>query len=382
MVAATICMLGVALALQLLVYGNGGHSSLSDLPGIFFHRGIRPGALPYIDRVVEYPVGSGILLYLATLVAPTPLGVLLVTALGASVLCVGITIVLERRCGTRAWRWALATPVLLFAFQNWDMFAIAATLGALLAFDDRRDGVAGGFVAVGAAVKLFPAVLFPLLVAHRLSQGDRRGATRFALSTGLVYAALNLPFLVANSSGWWWPMKFQSHRQATWGSVWFYLYHWFGVPVHGAQGASIANVVSLAALSVGLIALTALTYRRRVEPIAAAAAAVAWFIVCNKVYSPTYDVWLVVFFVLLPLSRRLWIAFCAVDLAVYIVVFGYFHGLHSIAVVHAMLPVLVIARTLVLGGLILQATSARTARGLEPRIGAAGRRLSQLHRKG
>ena len=78
-------------------------------------------------------------------------------------------------------------------------------------------------------------------------------------------------------------------------------------------------------------------------PFVAAAAAVTIFILCNKVYSPTYDVWLVVFFVLLPVSRRLWVTFCAVDLAVCLTVYGYFHGVDSRAFVHAVLPWLVLA---------------------------------------
>jgi hypothetical protein len=69
-------------------------------------------------------------------------------------------------------------------------------------------------------------------------------------------------------------------------SACFYLLRLAGAPVHGAAGA----------------------------------AAVAIFVPCNKVYSPTYDVWLAVCFVLLPLSRRLWVTFCVVDLAVFVTV--------------------------------------------------------------
>ena len=156
MVIATVAMLVLAYALQVAAFGHGGHHSLSDLPRVFLHRGVGPGSLPYIDRVTEYPIGSGVMLYLAALVAPTALGVLTVTAVAAGALCVAITVMLERRCGGRAWRWAIGTPVLLFAFQNWDIFAIAATLGALLMYERRRDRLAGALLAVGAAVKLFP----------------------------------------------------------------------------------------------------------------------------------------------------------------------------------------------------------------------------------
>jgi uncharacterized membrane protein len=347
MVLATIALLVVAYLVQLAVYRSGG-ASLSDLPRVFLHRGVGPGALPYIDRVTEYPIGSGVLLYLAALVAPTGLGVLTITAIAAAALCVAITIVLERRCGGRAWRWALGTPVLLFAFQNWDVFAIAATLAALLAFEHHRDRLAGGLLAVGAAVKLFPLVLVPPLVALRWSRGDRRGARRLAVSSVVTLAILNLPFIAANARGWWWPFAFQSHRNATWGSAWFWIYRVVGLPAHGATGAQLANAVSLVALLLGIAWLTYRVARTGLEPVTIAAVAVTIFILSNKVYSPTYDVWLVPFFVLLPLSRRLWISFCAVDLAVFVTVYGVFHGIDSVELARTVLPVLVLARTVIL----------------------------------
>ena len=128
------------------------------------------------------------------------------------------------------------------------------------------------------------------------------------------------------------------------------------LPVHGPTGARFANLVSLAALLIGLSWLTIRSARRRLDPVGVAAAAVTIFLLCNKVYSPTYDVWLVVFFVLLPLSRRLWIAFCAVDLAVALTVYGYFHGSDSSAFVHGVLPCLVVLRTAILVWLLYTVT--------------------------
>ena len=352
MVLANLAVLLVGLTLQLLVYGNGGHTSLSDLPHVFLHRGVGPGALPYVDRVLEYPVGSGILLYLASLVSPTPLGVLVTTSIAAIALSLWITVELERSYGPRAWRWALGTPVLLFAFQNWDMFAIATVIGALALFAKRRSAGAGALIGVGTAVKLFPIVLLPILFAHRWATGDRRAARRLAGSGAIVWLAFNLPFAIANPRGWWWPTSFQGDRQATWGSVWFWLYRWVGAPVHGAAGSEFANLAAMVLLALGVGALTWWTARGRIAPVPAAMAAVAWFLVSNKVYSPTYDLWLVAFFVLLPIRRRIWVAFCAVDLAVYVTVFGMFHGLWDRSVVRDVLPYLVFTRAIVILALV------------------------------
>ena len=113
-------------------------------------------------------------------------------------------------------------------------------------------------------------------------------------------------------------------------------------------GATLANGLSFVALAVGLGGLTLLAWRRPLTAAGMAGAAVAIFLLVNKVYSPTYDLWLVVFFVLLPLPRREWLAFCAVDVAMFATVYGYFHWGVSGATVHQVLPILVAARSVVL----------------------------------
>src|SRR5215510_10215768 len=95
MVVATVGVLAGAFVIQLVAYFVDPHTALSDLPRVLVHRGIGPTAPPYVDRVLEYPVGAGILLYLASVIDPTPLGVLTVAALAAGVVCVVTSVVLE-----------------------------------------------------------------------------------------------------------------------------------------------------------------------------------------------------------------------------------------------------------------------------------------------
>ena len=380
MVIAGSATLLLALGLQLLALRHGVHGSISDLPHVFLGRGIRPGTLPYVDRPIEYPVVAGFLLYAASLVWATPVGVLLVTAVAAAAVFLSVTVLLARRFGARAWRWAIATPILLYAFQNWDLFAIAALVVGLLAFERHRDGTAGVAFGVGTAIKLFPCIVVPPLVVYRWAHDDRRGARRLLVAGGATFALLNLPIAVLNPSGWWWPYAFQSRRDPTWGTAWFYMFRTVGLPIHGAAGAHLATVVSAAALLGGMAWLLAVTARGRLDLFGAAAAAVAIFVLCNKVYSPTYDVWLVAFFVMLPLSRRLWVSFCAVDAAVFVTVYGFFAGIDSMSFVRTVLPLLVLVRTGVLLTLIRRATvsptpTAPVARVAKTRL-AGGRQVA------
>ena len=348
MVVAMLLTLATGLAIELAFWGSNGRYTISDLPRVFLHRGVGPGAFPYIDRVIEYPVAAGLMLYAATLIAPSAIGILLVTAAGAGALCVAITLRFERRFGGRAWRWALATPLALFAFQNWDVFAIAAMLVGLAAFERHRDTASGAALGLGAAIKLFPAVLIPPLVAMRWARGDRRGARRLAVSGAAVFAAFNLPVMIASPHGWAWTFAFQSQRHATWGTLWYWAYRSLGV-----NSVSLANTASFLVMAIGIGSLTVYAARVRLQPAAVAAIAVVIFVLSNKVYSPTYDLWLVPFFVLLPIERRLWLGFCAVDLAIFVNVYGHFHGLQSAGVALAIMPFLVVTRAVILVKLAL-----------------------------
>lgn len=344
-VGAGLLWLVAGFAVQLAVFAHGGSAALSDLPRVFLHRGVDASHLPYVDRVVEYPVGAGLLLYGATLVRAGALGVLTVTAVGAGALAVATGLALRSATGGRAWRWMVGPPLLLYAFQNWDVFAIAAMVAGILAYRRGRPTASGALLGVGTVVKLFPAVIVPVLVADRLGRGDRRGAFRLAAAAVGVVVAANLPFALANPRGWWWPARFQGHRSPTWGSVWPYLHRWLGVPVADARTANLASFV---VLGTGLAVLVAFTARRRLDWLGAAAGAVVLFVLANKVYSPTYDLWLVPFFVFLPVARRWWTSFWVVDLGIYVTVFGYFHGQVPRGVLDVALPLLVAARLVVL----------------------------------
>ncbi len=62
-----------------------------------------PRRAPDLDRAIEYPVLSGFLLYGASVVWASPLGVLLVTAVAASAVFLAVTMLLEGRFGARVW---------------------------------------------------------------------------------------------------------------------------------------------------------------------------------------------------------------------------------------------------------------------------------------
>ena len=344
---ATLLTLALSAGLQLAVYRHGGHTALGDVPGRFFAWRLGPSAFPYVDRQVEYPVAIGYLAYVTALVGRSASSFFALTGLVNGALVMLITRLLHRRAGARVVRWALGLPVVLYAFHNWDVVALAPMVLGILAYESRADGQAGAWLGLGFATKIFPGLLVPPFVVQRWCTGDRRGAIRLALGAGSVVLAVNLPVMIASPSGWSYAARFQGKRFATWGS----LVSWITSPWWGrspfADPPQAANLIAGTALVIGLVAVCVLAVRRDLGAPAIGAVAVGVFLLTNKVYSPNYDLWLVPFFVLLPVRRRLWLAFCAADLAVFVVVFGRIHGVFPRAFAADVVPYVVFVRALV-----------------------------------
>lgn len=354
----TALTLMASAALQLAVYRHGGHTALGDIPGRYFAWHLGPNALPYLDRRVEYPVVIGVVAYLTALVGRSGTSFFVLTAMMSAGLAFFMTRLLSDREPDRVIRWAIGLPVVLYAFHNWDLFAMVPAVLGILAYERGEDVNAGAWLGLGLSTKIFPGLILAPLVARRWFDGDRRGAIRMAASGVAVTVALNAPVALAAWKGWSYPAKFQGARHATWGS----LVSWVTSPPWGitrvaefSDPAKVANTIAFGLLAVGLLAISIIGVRRRLGAAAIGAAVVAVFMLSNKVYSPNYDVWLVPFFVLVPFSRRQWVAFCAADLAMYVVVFGRFHGLVDSSVTGNLVPVIVVIRAVVIGSMIVTA---------------------------
>jgi len=174
---------------------------------------------------------------------------------------------------------------------------------------------------------VYPGFVLVALVVMAAQRREWREAGRLVGGAAAVTLALNLPVLLSSSSGWWFPFRMQGDRRSTWGSLWFHVIRLPGLDHLGLDTAHLANLVSFAGLGLGLVAVLWVARRVQAEPMAVAAAVVVVFLLTDKVFSPQYTLWLLPFFVLLPLPRRLWVALMALDVAMYTVVFVHLdHG--------------------------------------------------------
>jgi uncharacterized membrane protein len=291
--------------------------------------------VPYRDHPVEYPPVIGGLMWAAAEVTSIvhgggadPSGTRAttffnVTALGLAALALISTWTIAQLVGRkRAWDVLMvaASPVLLMhAFTNWDLAAVALTGVGLLLWSRGSPTWAGVALGLGIATKLYPGLVLVALVLLCVRAVQWRAATRVVAGAAAGVAAAYLPAIAVSRSflfpsatcsgahelsGWRWFLSLSQTRGADWGSVWLVLQHLAnGHPLSraiagsgqcGAAPTSLNWLSSVSVLAVvacvGALVMLA-PWRPRVGQVAFLL--VAGFIMLNKVDSPQYALWLV-----------------------------------------------------------------------------------------
>ena len=371
-----------------------GHAKISDVP-VYQRYGdaVARGSVPYRDFRLEYPPGALAVFVVPSLLTNGKVGYARAFGLEMAVLGAAGVVLAFLALGSlgatgpgfmAAIALSAAAPLLLgpLVLTRFDFFPaalVAASLAALLAGRDRL-----GAAALGAAVavKLYPAVLVPVLIASIWRRRDRRDAL-LALGVCLgVVAVVFLPFVVIAPDGVGWSLWRQLGRplqiESLGSAGLLALHHAAGLEIHwkssnGSQNltgtpATIASVLTGAAQAVALlwiwIRFARLREPRSVELVAASAAALTAFVALGKVLSPQFLVWLFVP-VALCRGRRGSIAVAALVLAC-LLTRAWFPYRYWDLVFHfdPLASWLVVARDLTLVGLLgLLVSGLRPARG-------------------
>jgi uncharacterized membrane protein len=299
------------------------HLCYNDAVPLFGIHGLSTGQVPYLDSPVEYPVLTGGLMQLAAVVArgydslargggPLPDAVpvqtyYVVTCLLLSVLALVTTRAVLGLTGRRPWDAAMIglSPVLLVhAFTNWDLLAVALTSLGMWAWARRHPAVAGVLLGLGIAAKLYPVLVVGVLFVLCLRAGRLRPWLVTAVTAGLAWLAVDLPIAVLAPDNWARFFTLNDTRPANPESIWAIVQHWWPGFLDGplAEGeaptllnVTVALLLLLSAAGVGYLALAA-PLRPRVPQLAFLL--VAAFLLLNKVYSPQYALWLLPFAVL------------------------------------------------------------------------------------
>jgi uncharacterized membrane protein len=328
------------------------HLCYSDAVPLFGAYGLDQGDVPYLDSRVEYPVLTGGFIALAAAVArfydgaadaigPLPdlapvHSYALVTGLLLSVCALLLTRAVLALAGRRPWDAAMVglSPVLLVhAFTNWDLFAVALTGFGMLAWARHRPVLAGLLLGAAVAAKFYPLLVLGALFLLCLRAGRLREWGRTALAAVAVWTAVNLPVAFLAPENWAWFFVFSRSRQANPESLWNMLLHvsdnrLLDGPLTAGEVPGVLNAVvavSLLALGAGVVWLTlAAPVRPRVAQVAFLL--LAGFLLLNKVWSPQYSLWLLPLAVLARPRWRSLLLWQATEALVWVVTMLHYLG--------------------------------------------------------
>ncbi|WP_147263815.1 glycosyltransferase family 87 protein [Prauserella sp. PE36] len=304
----------------------------------YVHGDLQDGTL--VGGALEYPVLTGLVVWAGAAFADNDAEFLLYSALLLAPFGLVTAWLLGRLAGWRALVWAVGPPLVLYAFHNWDLLAVACSVAAFFVLYqgrgslERRAGWAAVLLGAGFAVKVYPALFVVPLALYVFTERGRavRGAVRVAaISAGTAIAA-NLPFAIAGFDGWWASFEFQGQRavDATTNSVWF----WGVRPLVADDEAfqSFADIASPLLVLASLALACLLGWRRWVAEgayplLPVCAAALCGFLLLHKVHSPQYTLWLLPMFALVRVRWGWVFAYLLADLAMGIGIFRWYGAL-------------------------------------------------------
>lgn len=293
-----------------------GELIVSTEPGPPVRYGLRP-----VDGANEYPVLTGILMWLPSLVSDGPDTYLLASMVLLAPFGLATAWLLGVMTGRRALLWSASPILLLYAFHNWDLAVVAASVAGFWCWWRGRPIAAAACFGIGGALKLYPLLFLIPLVRERIHAGDRRAALRAGVAGVGAFALINLPFVVLNPSGWAVAYRFQTLRIPNYDSVWGVLSETLQLD----QGT--ITTLSTVALIVALAAVTWATERRARREgtypfLPGCAALLTAFLLVSKVHSPQYALWVLPLFVLVLIRFGWYALFVAGNLIMYLAIFG------------------------------------------------------------
>ena len=284
-------------------------------------RGLDQDRVPYLDGQNEYPVVTGLAMWAAAVPAGSYQSFVAWNAILLTAAAAATAWALHAFTGRRAMWFAAAPTLLVYGLVNWDLLAVALATAATLAYLRGRDGPAGVLLGLGAAAKLYPALLLIPFALGRWREGRGADARRLAGVAVLTWTAINLPFAVFGFDRWSEFFRFNSSRGADWDSLWFIAAQTFGF----TWNVALLNVLSAAALAVTTVLLWRAASRRpRFRSWTFGFPLLVAFLLTNKVYSPQYGLWLLPWFAATVPSLPLFVAFEVADVAVFVTRFQYF----------------------------------------------------------
>ena len=178
-----------------------------------------------VRHPVEYPALTGLIMWLLSFsVSPSDTAIYSYYRLTASLQIILFTYsayLIYKLAGKKyAFYFILAPAVLYSLNRNWDIWAIAPMLVAILLFERKKFGLSAVLLAISIATKFFPIVLILPIAIIFLRQKNYLAFIRYGAVTLVSWICINLPFAMVNFKGWAYFYEFSAKRGL--GSASFY----------------------------------------------------------------------------------------------------------------------------------------------------------------
>lgn len=258
------------------------------------------------DAAFEYPVLMSVIASLTSLLVPRSENLSLQTlsyfdinTFFVVLLWAVVVIAVAKSAGRRPWDAAIvaASPAMAFAATvNWDMWAVAFLALGLLALGREHPWLAGVLIGLGAATKLYPALVLGALLVLAIRSGRWSGFLKVTAGAAGAWLAVNLPFALADTERWKTFYTFSAERGAGNSSLWqawdLTLGSW-NPALHTTPGLISVLGTGLFALCCLGILILGLVSPRPPRVASLAFLVVAAFVLFGKVYSPQFILWLI-----------------------------------------------------------------------------------------
>lgn len=251
--------------------------------------------IPYLERPIEYQILTGFFIYLIWYLGKSLLGYAIFTWVLLTIFAIIAAIALYKLCELLKigkerifWFYIFAPSLIIFGVYNWDVIAVMLTVLAVYFFYKNKFGFSAIFLSLGFNAKLFPVLILPLML---LKTNIKQGIKVFSifLITSLI---LNLYFIIYSFDVWKITYLFHGLREPNMDSIWSLT----------NLSTSTINMLSIVLFLIPYMVL--IFFHRKYDLISLSLASIALFLVCNKIFSPQYIIWLLPFFALSQTMTR------------------------------------------------------------------------------
>src|SRR5436190_1426064 len=322
LVAAAV---GIALffcawaAIHYSFYGRGSALRIVDTPEYErYGDAIVAGSVPYRDFHVEYPPAALPVFVLPSLDAKQGdferfrrMFEALMALCGAAAIAFVTFVLVRDGAGPPRLTWAIGLAALAplalgpLVLSRYDLWPAALTVAALAALVAGRERAGLGILGLGAAAKVFPAVLLPIALAYTWRRSGRRTALAGFGDFAVTVLACVAPFFVLAPGGVWNSIVQQTTRPLqieSLGSSFLLVAHQVGglelvtTSSYGSQNFTDSTASAIATLQsvleIGALLAIWTSFARgpadRERLLRASAAAVCAFVALGKVLSPQF----------------------------------------------------------------------------------------------